>query len=176
MITPTCNPAILASTANTYFNQLGCSISHGVATDAQHATSFLFVAGVKSGLFSIQLTNGSTIVGADAGKIAGSQYYYSAIPGGSKLTNAAVSKDGRFAIATSDKRSTTVFACLNPLGDPGDPTKPINPQFFVPQASSVPCMAVGSNNLVGRSRHRLRARQPALLCRAKRGQENGQHV
>src|ERR1700729_1133212 len=30
-ITPTCNPAILASAGNTYFNQLGCSISRGVA-------------------------------------------------------------------------------------------------------------------------------------------------
>jgi hypothetical protein len=145
-ITPTCNPAILASTANTHFNQLGCSISHGVATNAQHATTYLFVAGIKGGLFSIPLTNTPTI-SPDAGKISGSENYYSAIPSGSKLTNAAISKNGRFAIATSDKRTQTVFACLNPLGDPGDPTKPINPQFFVPQASSVPCMAVGNNNL-----------------------------
>jgi hypothetical protein len=34
-VTPTCNPALLApNPANTYFNQLGCSISHGKATDA----------------------------------------------------------------------------------------------------------------------------------------------
>ena len=49
VITPTCDPAILASGANTAFNQLGCAISHGVATTAQTAASFLFVAGVKSG-------------------------------------------------------------------------------------------------------------------------------
>ena len=39
-ITPTCDPTKLSTAtvpnpANTYFNQLGCSISHGVATDAQ---------------------------------------------------------------------------------------------------------------------------------------------
>jgi hypothetical protein len=144
-ITPTCNPAILASSGNTYFNQLGCSISHGVATTPHTATSFVFVAGVKGGLFSISLNN--TLGGLDAGKVAGPQNYYSAIPAGQKLTNAAVSKDGQFAIATSDKRSPAVFACLNPLGDPGDPTQPINPDFFIPQASAVACMAVGNNNL-----------------------------
>jgi hypothetical protein len=141
-ITPTCNPAILASSTNTYFNQLGCSISHGVATTPQTATSFVFVAGVKGGLFSIALANAGPL-----GKTAGPQNFYSAIPAGQKLTNAAVSRDGRFALATSDKRSTAVFACLNPLGDPGDPTQPIDLNFFVPQASAVPCMAVGNNNL-----------------------------
>jgi hypothetical protein len=147
-ITPTCNPAILASTSNTYFNQLGCSISHGVATTPASATSFLFVAGSKGGLFSVPLTNAA----AGAGKVAPAAgvdltHYYSAIPEGHKLTNATVSPDGQFAITTSDARSTAVFACLNPLGDPGDPTTPINPNFTVPAAGTVKCMSVGSNGL-----------------------------
>ncbi len=129
-ITPTCNPAILASTSNTYFNQLGCSISHGVATTPASATSFLFVAGSKGGLFSVPLTNAA----AGAGKVAPAAgvdltHYYSAIPEGHKLTNATVSPDGQFAIATSDARSTAVFACLNPLGDPGDPTTADQPEL-----------------------------------------------
>ena len=89
-ITPTCNPAILASPANTYFNQLGCSISHGVATTPATATSFLFVAGSQGGLFSVPLKN------ATVGKVAPAAgidltHYYSAIPEGHKLTNATVS-------------------------------------------------------------------------------------
>jgi hypothetical protein len=148
-ITPTCNPAILASPGNTYFNQLGCSISHGVATTPATATSFLFVAGSQGGLFSVPLKNAN----ATAGKVAPAagidlSHYYSAIPEGHKLTNATVSPDGQIAIATSDARSTAVFACLNPLGDPGDPTKPINPTFAVPAAGTVKCMSVGSNGLV----------------------------
>ncbi len=153
VITPTCDPTLLSAAgapnpANTYFNQLGCSISHGVATTPQTATSYLFVAGIKSGLFSISLNNvTSPILGGNAGKIAGPQNYYSAIPEGQKLTNAAVSKDGQLAIATSIRRQTAVWACLNPLGDPGDPATPINPNFFVPPASTVKCMQVGSNAL-----------------------------
>jgi hypothetical protein len=153
VITPTCDPTKLSAPgfpnpANTYFNQLGCSISHGTATTPQTATSFLFVAGINGGLFSIQLDNvGSPIVGGDAGKTVRSLNYYAAIPEGQKLTNAAVSKDGQFAMVTSDKKSPTIYACLNPLGDPGDPTIPINVNFVTPQASTVHCMAVGSNNL-----------------------------
>jgi hypothetical protein len=152
-ITPTCDPTKLSTAtvpnpANTYFNQLGCSISHGVATDAQHATSFLFVAGIKGGLFAIALNNVSNPrLGGDAGKINGVQNYYSDIPEGSKMTNAAVSPDGMFAMATSIRRAQQVWTCLNPLGDPGDPSTAINPNFFVPPASSVKCMVVGSNNL-----------------------------
>jgi hypothetical protein len=148
-ITPTCNPAILASPSNTYFNQLGCSISHGVATTPATATSFLFLAGSKGGLFSVPLRNANATVGkvAPAAGIDLS-HYYSAIPEGLKLSNATVSPDGQIAIATSDARSTAVFACLNPLGDPGDPTKPINPSFTVPAAGTVKCMSVGNNGLV----------------------------
>jgi hypothetical protein len=153
VITPTCDPTRLSTAttpnpANTYFNQLGCSISHGAATTPQTATSYLFVAGIKGGMFSIPLTNVSNpVAGGISGKIPGPQNYYSHIPEGQKLTNAIVTKDGMFALATSVRRLQTVFACLNPLGDPGDPGKPINPSFFVPPASSVLCMQVGNNAL-----------------------------
>ena len=50
-------------------------------------------------------------------------------------------------MATSDKKLQAVFACLNPLGDPGDLTKPINPNFAIPALSTVQCMQVGNNNL-----------------------------
>jgi hypothetical protein len=153
VITPTCVPSRLSTAghpnpANDALNQLGCSISHGVATTAHTATSWLFVAGIKGGLFSVRLDNVPTAVkGAEAGKTAGPQDYFSAIPEGQKLTSGAVSPDGMFAMATSNKRETVVFACLHPLGDPGDPSRPINPNFFVPQASQVKCMQVGSNFL-----------------------------
>ncbi len=152
-VTPTCDPTKLSAVgapnpANTYFNQLGCSISHGVASTAKNATSFLFVAGIKGGLFSIALNNvSSPRLGGDAGKINGPQNYYSDIPEGQKLTNAAVSPDGMFAMVTSIRRAQFIYACLNPLGDPGDPSKPINTNFFVPPASLVKCMQVGNNNL-----------------------------
>jgi hypothetical protein len=152
-ITPTCDPAKLSTAGspnplNTKLNQLGCAISHLKPTTPQTATSFLFVAGIKGGLFNIAMNNvGSIRVGGDAGKINGPQSYYSDIPEGQKLTNAAVSPDGQFAMATSIRRAQGVFACLNPLGDPGDITQPVNPNFFVPPASSVKCMTVGNNAL-----------------------------
>jgi hypothetical protein len=152
-ITPTCNPALLSTAtvptpANTYFNQLGCSISHGAATDAQHATTYLFVAGIKGGLFNVAMNNVSNPrLGGDAGKVNGPQNYYADIPEGNKLTNAAVSPDGQFAIATSIRRAQPIFACVNPMGDPGNPSTAINPFFFVPPAANVKCMVVGSNNL-----------------------------
>jgi hypothetical protein len=153
VITPTCDPtklstALAPNPANTYFNQLGCSISHGVATTPVTATTYLFTAGIKSGMFSIPLNNVTNPrVGGQAGKVPGPQNYYSAIPEGQKLHTAMVSKDGQFAIATSPFGLQSVFACLNPLGDPGDPSLPINPNFFVPPASSVLCMQVGNNAL-----------------------------
>ena len=153
VITPTCDPAILSTAtvpnpANSYFNQLGCSISHGAATTTHTATSYLFVAGVKGGLFSVKLDNVTNPTkGGEAGKTVGPQSYYSAIPENSLLTGAAVSVTGQYVIATSMKRLTAVYACYNPLGDPGSPTKPINPKFFVPPAAQVHCMQVGSNNM-----------------------------
>jgi hypothetical protein len=156
-ITPTCDPTQYvngdpitgpAQPTNTYFNHLGCSISHGVATTPQTATTYLFVAGIKGGLFSIPLDNAdNSVVGGEAGKGVTGQNYYSQIPSGSFLTNAAVSKDGQFAIATSIRRDLRVWGCFNPLGDPGDPSLAINPDFFLPPGSEVPCMEVGSNNL-----------------------------
>ena len=129
-------------------NQLGCSISHGAATTPHTATSYLFVAGVKGGLFSVKLDNVTNPTkGGEAGKTVGPQNYYSAIPENSLLTSAAVSANGQYVIATSMKRLTAVYACFNPLGDPGSPTKPINPKFFVPPAAQVHCMQVGSNNM-----------------------------
>jgi hypothetical protein len=148
IITPTCDPTILASSSNTYFNQLGCSISHGVARDAQRATTYAFVAGIQSGLFSVRLDNvANPQLGGDAGKVVGPVDNYSAIPAVQKFTDAAISSDGRIAIVTSNRKLQAVFACLNPLGDPGDPTKPINLNFTVPAASTVQCMQVGNNNL-----------------------------
>jgi hypothetical protein len=156
-ITPICDPTQYvngdpvtgpALPTNTYFNHLGCSISHGVATAPQTATTYLFVAGIKGGLFSVPLDNvDNPVVGDEAGKTVSGQNYYSQIPSGSLLTSAAVSKDGQFAIATSRQRDLRVWGCFNPLGDPGDPTLAINPNFFVPPGSEVPCMQVGSNNL-----------------------------
>jgi hypothetical protein len=153
VITPTCDPTKLSqpglpNPANTFINQLGCSISHGVATTPQTATSYLFVAGIKGGLFNIPLNNVTTaVVGGNAGKTSGPQSYYSHIPEGQKLTNAIVTKDGHFALATSSRREQQIFACLNPLGDPGDPSLPINPSFFVPPASTILCMQIGNNAL-----------------------------
>ncbi|HET7880869.1 MAG TPA: hypothetical protein VFL55_08280 [Acetobacteraceae bacterium] len=158
VITPTCDPTKLSTgvnhAANTYFNQLGCSISHGAATTLATATSFMFLAGTKGGLFVVPLANAAPKLGGDAGKVATpitaanlKDHYFSAIPTGQKLTNASISLDGQLAIATSDARSTTVFGCLNPLGDPGDITKPINPAFTVASAGTVKCMAVGGNGL-----------------------------
>src|SRR5262245_57502580 len=155
-ITPTCNPALLSqlgapNPANTRLNQLGCAISHGVATTPQTATTFLFVIGTNNSfanLFMVAPTNVTNpVVVGDAGKIVNSQSWYSNIPNQPLLTNAAVSPDGMFAIAASNKKSPSVYACLNPLGDAGDPSLPINPNFSVPvgNASQVKCMQVVNN-------------------------------
>jgi hypothetical protein len=158
-VTPTCDPTLLTTLANTYFNQLGCSISAlqhlgtPTATTPQTATTFMFVAGIKGGMFSIPLNNVVPATpGATAGKTVGPQNYYSDIPEGQKLTNAAVSPDGMFAMATSIRRAQFVYACLNPLGDPGDPQQPItNATLSVfansAIASQVKCMQSGNNNL-----------------------------
>jgi hypothetical protein len=156
-ITPSCNPALLSqpgapNPANTRLNQLGCAISHGVATTPQSATTYMFVAGITSGLFAVPLVNvPNPVVGGDAGKMVDPAYTfgtYSDIPGGQKLQSAAVSPDGIFAMSTSTRRLQPVFACLNPLGDPGDPSQPIDPNFVIPPPSQVKCMAVGNNNLI----------------------------
>jgi hypothetical protein len=161
-ITPTCNPSLLSlpgapNPDNTRLNQLGCAISHGLATTVQSATTFLFVAGIRGGLFAVPLVNvANPVSGGEAGKIIGLQQrigvppvnYYSGIPEGQKLTNAAVSPDGMSVVATSMKKRRYVYACLNPLGDPGDPDQPIDPNFSVPPANQVKCMPVGSHGLL----------------------------
>jgi hypothetical protein len=152
-ITPACNPALLSqpgapNPANTRLNQLGCSISHGVATTPQSAATYLFVAGMKSGLWAASLANvANPVSGGDAGKIVAGLSYYSNIPLGQTLNTAAVSLDGMFAVATSSGRAPSpIFACLNPLGDPGDPSQPINPNFAIPPASQVTCRSIGSSS------------------------------
>ena len=153
-VTPTCDPALLSqpgapNPANTRLNQLGCAISHGVATTPQSATTFLFVTGIHSGLFVVWLANvANPVTGGDAGKAVVFIDFYSDIPAGQMLTNAAASLEGMFAMATSIRRRPSVFACLNPLGDSGDPSQPIDPNFSIPPASQVKCMSVGSNGQV----------------------------
>jgi len=151
-ITPTCDPTLLSqpgapNPANTRFNQLGCAFSHGVATTPQTATTFLFVAGVKGGLFSIPLANAPNSAVGFAGKVISAVNFYSDIPVNQSLTNAAVSPDGMFAVVTSDKRQQFVYACLNPLGNPGDPSLPIDLNFSGPDTALVKCMQVGGNGL-----------------------------
>ena len=167
-VTPTCdvtqyvgnNPFVgPALPTNTYFNHLGCSISHGAATTPQTATTYLFVAGINGGLFVVPLTNAaSPVAGGPAGKTPGPPDWFGRIPLGQGLTNATVSPDGQFALAMALETSTTVFGCYNPLGDPTrtNPltgaqsfpiTGPIDPNFFVSPANTVPCMQVGSHGL-----------------------------
>jgi hypothetical protein len=141
--TPSPNPA------NTYANQLGCSIAAfnnggvAVTTDAAHATSFMFVAGIKGGLFNYQLTNNGPI-----GKTVGAFSYYRDIPEGLKLMSGQVSADGQYVFAVSNRRSSQqIWACIDPLGNPGDPAKPLNPGFFVPDASTVFCGGIGNSGL-----------------------------
>ena len=153
-VTPVCDPtklstALAANPANSYANQLGCSIAafnNGgvpVATTTATATSYMFVAGIKGGLFNYQLTNNGPI-----GKTVGSFSYYRDIPEGLKLMAASVSADGQFAMAVSNRRSSQeIWACIDPLGNPGDPAKPLNPGFFVPDASSVFCGGIGNSGL-----------------------------
>ena len=152
-VTPVCDPTKLSTTGpnplNTYANQLGCSIAAfnngGVpqATTAATAPTFMFVAGIKGGLFHYELDNTGPI-----GKTVGSFSYYSDIPEGLKLMAAAVSPDGQFAMAVSNRRSSQeIWACIDPLGNPGDPAKPLNPGFFVPDAGSVFCGGIGNSGL-----------------------------
>ncbi|HET7880447.1 MAG TPA: hypothetical protein VFL55_06140, partial [Acetobacteraceae bacterium] len=164
-ITPTCDPTKLSGFTlpdgtvtplpnpnNTKLNQLGCSISQGQPTDVHTATTWLFVDGPQSGLFNVRLENAPNVRGGDSGKTAGPQDWYAEINNTFEakplLTGAAISPDGSFAIATSIRHGgTAVYGCLDPLGYPGDPSTPIDPNFNIPQASTVKCMPVGSNGL-----------------------------
>jgi hypothetical protein len=168
VLTPTCDPTKLSTAAgpnpaNTYLNQLGCAISYfdhnGVITanTPQTATSFLFTAGIKSGMFQIPLKNSLTAQtpGKPAGKFAAGQNYYSAgrnngAEVGDMLTNAQISPDGLWLIGSSPRRSIQhIWACMLPLGDPGDPSLPPNFAAVVPytQTGQVKCMVVGQHGL-----------------------------
>src|SRR5215470_1888167 len=135
VLVPTCDPTKLSAVGapnplNTRLNQLGCSISQQengtvVANDPTTAPAFLFVAGIQGGLFAEELGNTPNTTPGDAGRVISSIRYYSDIPEASKLTNAMVSPDGHFALATSIRRNPNLFGCNNPLGDPGDITLPI---------------------------------------------------
>ena len=154
VVTPVCDPTKLSTAttpnpANSYANQLGCSISafnNGgvpVATNAHVATSYLFTAGIKGGMFHHELINNGAI-----GKTVGSLSYYRDLPEGLKLMSAQVSADGQFAFAVSNRRGQQeIWACIDPLGNPGDPAKPLNPGFFVPDASQVFCGGIGNSGL-----------------------------
>ena len=159
VVTPVCDTtklstALAANPANTYGNQLGCAISafnNGgvpVSNTAATASSFMFLAGIKGGLFHYELPNNGPI-----GKTVGSFSYYRDIPEGLKLMAASVSADGQFAMAVSNRRSQQqIWACIDPLGNPGDPAKPLNPGFFVPDASSVLCGGIGNSSVLTVSR------------------------
>jgi hypothetical protein len=153
-VTPVCDPtklstALAANPANTYANQLGCAIAafnNGgvpVATTGATATTYLFVPGIKGGLFNYALNNNGPI-----GKTVGAFSYYRDIPEGSKLMSGQVSADGQYVFAVSNRRSSQqVWACIDPLGNPGDPAKPLDPGFFVPDASTVFCGGIGNSGL-----------------------------
>jgi hypothetical protein len=153
-LTPVCDTTKLSTAtvpnpANTYGNQLGCAISafnNGgvpVSNTAATATSFMFLAGIKGGLFHYELDNNGPI-----GKTVGSFSYFADIPEGLKLQAASVSPDGQFAMAVSNRRGQQeIWACIDPLGNPGDPAKPLDPGFFVPDASSVFCGGIGQSGL-----------------------------
>src|SRR5262249_39804673 len=181
VLTPTCDPTqygpipagapagtILGPglPTNTYFNHLGCSISHGVATEPHGATTYMWVAGIHGGMFVIPLINNSPQTGGPAGKSPGGHDFYAGIPLGQKLTTASISPDGRFAMASSLRRSPIHWTCFNPLGDPErrnddgstakfpsigtDPSTGgfgIDPFFFVSPAGSIKCIQSGANGL-----------------------------
>ena len=150
VLTPTCDPTKLTLAADTFLNHLGCSISHGVPTDAAHATSYMFTSGIRSGLSVVPLVNTSGAAGGDAGKVAtrGSDLYTASSVLNQKLDTAVISRDGQFLFGASSKNGPNVYACQNPLGDPtagGFPVGgPINPFFAVPPAATVKCVQIGN--------------------------------
>src|SRR5215471_7831533 len=108
----TCNPAALATApltpnpANTRLNQIGCSIQRlftGAFTAADQTTgpAYLVVSSIQGGLFTQKLDNTPNNAKGDSGRVISELRYFNDIPDGTKLTNAAVSPDGHYAIATS---------------------------------------------------------------------------
>src|SRR5262249_19545043 len=163
-LTPTCDPTKLSTNgpnpANTYFNQLGCALVQQTtgqvqATTPATATTYLFTAGIKSGLFAIPLTSaGTSAPGQEAGKVNGGGFiHYAQLSGGLRLDSAVITPDGQYLLGGSSRTNDNVYACRNPLGDPGDPARPLpSPATFGPttDASStstntpgVQCMQIG---------------------------------
>jgi hypothetical protein len=164
VITPTCNPAALSlpgapNPSNTYFNQLGCAIEaskHGFdpatglprATTPQTADSYLGVGAARSGtVFSFMLSNvANPLLGGEAGKTVGPATFYTHMTD-QNVDTVTWSPDGHFLVATGRNRDQAIWVCLDPLGYPGDPAQPLNPNFVAPSGTSVPCMVVGNNAL-----------------------------
>jgi len=157
-----CDPTKLSAVGapnplNTRNNQLACSISqlfNGVVTanTVTTAPAYIFVAGIQGGLFAEELENTPNTAVGDSGRVTASIRYYSDIPEGQKLTNAAVDSTAHFAVVTSIRRNVNVFACNNPLGDPGDITQPLPSVATFAQSfdsrSGVKCLSsVGNNGL-----------------------------
>ena len=160
VITPVCDPTKLSTATtpnplNTRANQLGCSISHGVATDSHHADSFLFVSGIKSTMYRYRLTNANdnSQVGSESGKTVGDLDFFAHIftqNGSPKVDVAAIGLDGMLAVTTSTRRQVQVYTCMDPLGNPGEPTTAINPNFFIPSLQDytrTKCLTSGQNGL-----------------------------
>lgn len=169
-LTPVCDPTKLSGTlvngvltpqpnpANTYLNQLGCALvqlNTGTpqANTPQTATTYLFTAGVKSGLFAISLNNFPfSTPGGEAGKVNNGFTYYTRTAGGQRFDTAAITPDGQYLLGGSSRTNDAVWACRNPLGDPGDLTKPINLLAFMASTNASPsdshavgvqCMQIG---------------------------------
>jgi hypothetical protein len=161
-LTPTCDPTKLSTNgpnpANTYLNQLGCAlvlVDTGTvqANTPNTATTYLFTAGIKSGLFAVSLNNYPTSTpGGEAGKVNSGFTYYARTSGGQRFDSAAITPDGQYLLGGSSRTNDAVFACRNPLGDPGDLTKPIDMQAFSastntsPRSTTAPgvqCMQIG---------------------------------
>ena len=148
-LTPTCDPTKLSgltqfdalgnpipgtgpNRANTYLNQLGCALvlmSTGQlqANTPETATTYLFTAGIKSGVFALPLTNFPVAIpGQEAGKVSGDgMIFYADLNGAQRFDSAVITPDGRYLLAGSSRTNDAVFACRNPLGDPGDPSQPL---------------------------------------------------
>src|SRR5215468_1254625 len=132
-IVTTCDPTALPTApltpnpANTRLNQLGCSIAQldtgtFTARDQTVAPAYMATASIRGGLFMQRLdVTPNTIVG-DSGRVISELIFFAdtvGIPIGTKLTNAMVSPDGHYVMATSIRRDPHVYGCNMPLGNPG---------------------------------------------------------
>jgi hypothetical protein len=161
-LTPTCDPTLLSTAtapnpANTYFNQLGCALvllntGQIQATTPETATTYLFTSGVKSGVLAYLLTNFPvSIPGQEAGKTSGNGLiFYADLNPSQRFDSAVIAPDGQYLLGGSSKTNDAVFACRNPLGDPGDLTQPIDLQAFAVSTDTsfnnktgVQCMQIG---------------------------------